>query len=253
LEQEFLAALIWFPDFVMRAQQTYPFARDGTQATEIAWLAIALSERPEDQSRRRAMLQRLGPLGVIDAGVLELFTRHIITAGIGDKVRDGSRRLTGVHPEHGRRFEPDPALLDRVSGHDRFLNQLTDGSGRIILDLRIEEVEPAHDRGTKPELSDHSATIEASSSTQARTPPKPRPGPRPGQIDTVRQQRHKLIRQLRRMQRGRHRGERNSQTLDRFLETHKADKLPGGGSDAHRRDQLLREWGKLVRKEKADL
>ena len=147
---------------MVRACQTYPFAQDETQAIQLAWRAIALSERPEDQSRRRAMMQRLGPLKVLDVGALELFTWHIITAGIGDKIRAGLKRLTGVHPQRDRRFEPDPALLDRVSGYDRFLNQLTDGAGRIILDVRVEEVEPARDPSplAEPERSGHPTATE---------------------------------------------------------------------------------------------
>jgi hypothetical protein len=147
LEAEFLAALDSFPEFAGRALQTYPFAQDQVQAVQIAWRAVALSERPEDQSRHQAMRQRLGPLGFLDALALELFVQHIITTGIGDKVRAGSLWLTGVHPEHGRRYEPDPALLDQICGHDRFRNQLTDGAGRVVIDLRLGETEPARAPG----------------------------------------------------------------------------------------------------------
>jgi hypothetical protein len=166
------------------------FAQDEIQAVQLAWRAIALSERPEDQARRRAMVQRLGPLKVLDVGGLELFTWHIITTGIGNKIRAGLKRLTGVHPEHGRRFEPDAALLDRVSGYDRFLNQLTDGAGRIILDLRLEDVEPAHDPAqlalpiSEPKRSDPPATsvpISASEGERA-APTNPQPKLTPAKL-----------------------------------------------------------------------
>jgi hypothetical protein len=64
----------------------------------------------------------------------------------------------------------------------------------------------------------------------------------------ITQQRRKLAQQLLLMQCEQYKDERNSRTIDRFLSANKDFKLPGGGSDDYRRDQMIREMSKLKRK-----
>jgi hypothetical protein len=75
-----------------------------------------------------------------------------------------------------------------------------------------------------------------------------RPGPKPGETDVIRQQRRALIARLVRTRRGKFKDELNRQTLDRFLDANKNEKLPGGGSETYRRNELLRVWRELERK-----
>jgi hypothetical protein len=118
------------------------------------------------------------------------------------------------------------------------------------------------ERSADPANNDASATLTEPAGTETKPPansesamatpaPAPsaggrrRPGPRPGETDVLRQQRAQLARRLRRMQRGRYKEERNYQTLDRFLKANQDFKLPGGGSEDYRREQILRELSKM--------
>jgi hypothetical protein len=156
-------------------------------------------------------------------------------------------RYEGYHVELQRCLDPDKqwrpgpwavAALDQLcrealTAYQAAVEPTTEvmGTGQLPLPLLGEDPE----RETASTVTDPVAT-------------RKRPGPRPGESDVIRQQRRKLITQLRRLQRGNYKNESNSQTLDRFLGANKGYKLPGAGDEKYRREQLLREWGKLKSK-----
>jgi hypothetical protein len=170
------------PDLLAQAHLVHPIAAASEWdnpaeadrfALDLAWAG----EKPIGPPR--AMMIRDGAALVGDmleaqaqAHRLE-FMVHQVLVGIAAMIRAGSLRLEGVHPDHGRRFEPDFSLIENLAPLDRRRNQITLSGCRVITDLRILPPESEALERLAEELPDDPRQLALTLDTPRPDPPPP--------------------------------------------------------------------------------
>jgi hypothetical protein len=73
-----------------------------------------------------------------DVYVLEQAIREVLRA-VAEEIRAGRLSFDAVHPDHHRRFDPDPALIEKLMPWDRVANRITRPDRKVMVDLRFRE------------------------------------------------------------------------------------------------------------------